>query len=395
MNKPIKSIRLSMIKIGDTVRYLNAVGGGVVRKIEGKVAYVDEDGFETPVLVNELVVVLPAGHAESSPSGLRPNLYFDQKAFDAGRDRGHDSKLKTEDSRLKTEDSRLKTQDSRLKTEDLKIEETPYGDKLNIAVAFEPTQIRDLGKSDFNAVLVNDSNYFLYFTFMRRSSEERGWHTVYSGEVAPNELIDLAVVRHGSLNDYDRIALQYVAFKKEKEFELKPAASISRRLDLTKFFKLHCFRPGIYFETPVMELRLVKDDVPVESSVLSLKSSDAEGNIRIQQKSQNEKRKPDNAKLSPYKLLPLIEIDLHIDSLVDTTAGMENKDMLLLQLDTVRKTMKEHAKRKGQKIVFIHGKGDGVLRKAVRDLLKKEYPKADIQDASFQEYGFGATLVTI
>ena len=51
-----------MIKIGDTVRYLNAVGGGVVRKIEGKVAYVDEDGFETPVLVNELVVVLPAGH---------------------------------------------------------------------------------------------------------------------------------------------------------------------------------------------------------------------------------------------------------------------------------------------------------------------------------------------
>ena len=39
-----------MIKIGDTVRYLNAVGGGVVRKIEGKVAYVDEDGFETPVL---------------------------------------------------------------------------------------------------------------------------------------------------------------------------------------------------------------------------------------------------------------------------------------------------------------------------------------------------------
>ena len=74
---------------------------------------------------------------------------------------------------------------------------------------------------------------------------------------------------------------------------------------------------------------------------------------------------------------------------------MENKDMLQLQLDTVRKTMREHSKRKGQKIVFIHGKGDGVLRKAVRDLLKKEWPKADLQDASFQEYGFGATLVTV
>ena len=45
--------------------------------------------------------------------------------------------------------------------------------------------------------------------------------------------------------------------------------------------------------------------------------------------------------------------------------------------------------------MFIHGKGEGVLRKAVLDLLKKEWPKAELQDASFREYGFGATLVTI
>lgn len=371
-----------MIKIGDTVRYLNAVGGGVVRKIEGKVAYVDEDGFETPVLVNELVVVLPAGHMESSPSGLRPNLFFDQKAFDAAKNRN-------------SEDSRPKTQDSKPKTQDLRIEETAYGNKLNIAIAFEPTQIRDLGKSDFNAVLVNDSNYFLFFTFMRRSAEERGWHTVYAGEVAPNELIDLAVLRHGELNDYERIALQYVAFKKDREFEIKPAASISRKLDLTKFFKLHCFRPGIYFDSPVMELQLVKDDL-MEGGQPDRRLEEAlsERYDLGKRKTSNVQRPAQNAKPSPYKLLPLIEVDLHIDSLVDTTAGMENKDMLLLQLDTVRKTMKEHSKRKGQKIVFIHGKGDGVLRKAVRDLLKKEYPKADLQDASFQEYGFGATLVT-
>jgi dsDNA-specific endonuclease/ATPase MutS2 len=57
--------------------------------------------------------------------------------------------------------------------------------------------------------------------------------------------------------------------------------------------------------------------------------------------------------------------------------------------------MQSHSKRIGQKIVFIHGKGDGVLRKAVLDLLRKSYPKAELQDASFAEYGFGATLVTI
>ncbi|MDE5552388.1 MAG: Smr/MutS family protein [Muribaculaceae bacterium] len=88
-------------------------------------------------------------------------------------------------------------------------------------------------------------------------------------------------------------------------------------------------------------------------------------------------------------------MDLHINELVDTTAGMNNSAMLEMQLDVVRKTMDAHSRRIGQKIVFIHGKGEGVLRKAVLSLLKKEYPSATLQDASFREYGFGATLVTI
>ncbi|MDE6479194.1 MAG: DUF2027 domain-containing protein [Muribaculaceae bacterium] len=366
-----------MIKIGDTVRYLNAVGGGVVRKIEGKVAYVDEDGFETPVLINELVVVLPAGHEKKSGA---PNLFFDQKAFDAAK------------NRQAQPSKEIPTPAAAPQPE--KVVETGYGDKLNIAIAFEPISIRDLSKSDFNAVLVNDSNYFLYFSFLRRNADERGWHTVYAGEVAPNEVIDMAVIRQGELNDYEKIAVQYFAYKKDKEFEMKPAATISRRLDLSKFFKLHCFRPGIYFESPVMEISLVKDD-KAQADTAALISDYAASMAKAETKDSSAKKQNRGKELSPYKLLPLLEIDLHIDSLVDTTAGMENKDMLQLQLDTVRKTMKENSKRKGQKIVFIHGKGDGVLRKAVRDLLKKEYPKCELQDASFQEYGFGATLVTI
>lgn len=367
-----------MIKIGDTVRYLNAVGGGVVRKIEGKVAYVDEDGFETPVLINELVVVLPAGHEKKAGA---PNLFFDQKAFDAAKNRSAQPSKEIQNPATPAP-----------KPE--KVVETGYGDKLNIAIAFEPVAIRDLSKSDFNAVLVNDSNYFLFFSFLRRNADERGWHNVYAGEVAPNEVIDLAVVRHGELNDYEKIAIQYIAFKKDKEFEMKPAASISRRLDLSKFFKLHCFRPGVYFESPVLEISLVKDD-RAQADMTTIVSDYASTLATAHPKDNSPKKQSRGKELNPHKLLPLIEVDLHIDSLVDTTAGMENKDMLQLQLDTVRKSMKENSKRKGQKIVFIHGKGDGVLRKAVRDLLKKEYPACELQDASFQEYGFGATLVTI
>ena len=50
---------------------------------------------------------------------------------------------------------------------------------------------------------------------------------------------------------------------------------------------------------------------------------------------------------------------------------------------------------KGKKIVFIHGKGEGVLRKNILQELKYRYKGCVWQDASFREYGFGATLVKI
>ena len=91
----------------------------------------------------------------------------------------------------------------------------------------------------------------------------------------------------------------------------------------------------------------------------------------------------------------IIETDLHIDALLDDTTGMGNAEMLNYQLDVFRKTMEEYKRNTGQKIVFIHGKGDGVLRKALLDELKRKYRTCLSQDASFREYGYGATMVII
>ena len=52
-------------------------------------------------------------------------------------------------------------------------------------------------------------------------------------------------------------------------------------------------------------------------------------------------------------------------------------------------------KNKGLKIVFIHGKGEGVLRNALMKEFNHRYKGHQVQDASFREYGFGATQVTI
>lgn len=381
-----------MAKIGDTVRFLNSVGGGKITRIEDKIAYVDDGGFETPVLLKEIVVVLPAGH-EADQQGARK--MFDQKAYDAGR------RVPASEPAVEKEVAVAAP------VKELPVEETPHGDTLNIALAFEPTDVRQLDKSSFGAVLVNDSNYFLDFTFLRRSDGERGWTVVFTGTVAPNELIDLVALRHEDLPAYEKVALQCVAYKKDRPFTLQAPVSVSRKLDLTKFHKFHCFRPGVYFDTPVLEVPIVTDGVaarPLEVNASEIKEAMAGGApskdvaAELSRKYKVDKgrgnKKPEPA-ANPHKVLPLIEVDLHIGELTDTLAGMEPKDMLEMQLSAVRRHMRENSARIGQKLVFIHGKGEGVLRKAVLELLRKEFPKAELQDASFREYGFGATLVTI
>ena len=74
---------------------------------------------------------------------------------------------------------------------------------------------------------------------------------------------------------------------------------------------------------------------------------------------------------------------------------MNSADILHYQMDIFKKTMEENKKKKGQKIIFIHGKGEGVLRQTLIHELNYRYKSCVYQDASFQEYGYGATQVTI
>lgn len=377
-----------MVKPGDTVRYLNEVGGGTVTRVDGRIAYVEDNGFENPVLASDLVVVMPAGH---QPDVKGAKLMFDQKVRDAAANRDALEKEKAKDAREAGKQKETAA-------DNLPVEETDHGDKLNIVLAFEPSSTREFSSASFNAVLVNDSNYYLTFTMARRGSDDREWSLMATDTIAPNESIDICQLTHAELPSIERVAIQALPFKKGKPYELKQAVNVTRRLDLTKFHKLHCFRPGIYFDTPVIEVPLITDDAEPRRTIAQIPEAKENAAKRLAEKYRvdaPQKKKPKNDADNPHKLLPLIEVDLHIAELTDSTAGMDNAAMLTMQLDTVRRVMQENSRRIGQKVVFIHGKGEGVLRKKVLSLIHREYPKATTQDASFREYGFGATLVTI
>lgn len=74
---------------------------------------------------------------------------------------------------------------------------------------------------------------------------------------------------------------------------------------------------------------------------------------------------------------------------------MTSADILNYQMTKFRETLAQYKNKKQQRIVFIHGKGEGVLRRAIVNDLQYRYKHYTYQDASFQEYGYGATQVTI
>ncbi|MGB0878987.1 MAG: Smr/MutS family protein [Polaribacter sp.] len=106
----------------------------------------------------------------------------------------------------------------------------------------------------------------------------------------------------------------------------------------------------------------------------------------------NEKTKTKSAFIK-NKNQVILEVDLHIHQLTKSTKGMDNYDMLSLQIDTARHKIEFAIQKRISKIVFIHGVGQGVLKSELQFLLKK-YP-VKYYDASYQKYGLGATEVYI
>lgn len=234
-----------MAQIGDTVRFLNTIGGGRITKIDGKIAYVEEDGFETPVLMKDIVVVLPAGH---EPKVTGAKLMFDQTAFDNGK-----KDVRPTAKSSKEIPAPIKEQ------EELPVEETEFGEDLNILMLFEPEDIKNLSNSKINVALVNDSNYFLFFNILVRDFEAKAWKTLFSGEVAPNEIIDVASFKQENISEIERFVFQAMAYKKAKSYQVKYPLNVSKKLDLTKFFKPHCFRHGVFSDQPSIEIPLYSE----------------------------------------------------------------------------------------------------------------------------------------
>lgn len=384
------------MKIGDKVRFLNDVGGGVISGFQGKdtVLVCDEDGFEIPTLAKDVVVIetdyynIAKVHTVTKKQGKAESAKAAPTSVKAAL-ADHDDEAEEEETDLAEKELTYRPM----------AQERRGANELNLFLAFVPLDIKNVTDTAFEAYMVNDSNYYVYYTLL--TCEGKACTLRHEGEVAPNTKIFLEEFRRDRLQEWERITVQTTAYKRDKSFLLKPALSIGLRIDGTKFYKLHTFQPNDFFNTPALVCDVIRDDRPARSLFVDA------GELReAMQTPQNLKDDEEHiggaerrvAKLSGKKQKKgndILEVDLHAHELLDTMIGLAPKDILDYQLKVFADTMNAHAGERGRRIVFIHGKGDGVLRKSILKLLQRQYPAARYQDASFREYGFGATMVTI
>lgn len=389
------------MKIGDKVRFLSESGGGIIAGFQGKniVLVEDEDGFQIPTPINDVIQVIDDDYSTGKVVGSTlPKPTSVKNALTSSATDDEEDQIDDDPS---TKEITFRTP----------VEERKGGNLLSYYLAFVPMDMKDMTHTRFESYFVNDSNYYVRFTYL--SAEGNSWKLKSSMEVEPNTKEFIEEFGKEDLNDLGHVAIQLLSYKRDKSFMLKPTIDVQFRIDTVKFYKLHTFQENDFFELPALLYTIVENDkvtrpLVVDSKQLKEEMYQKEPKDHIEVTKADEKENNTyvrryNARKqtgNPFQLKhrgdkDIVVVDLHAHELLDTTTGMSAIDILNFQLQKFRDTLQQYKDKKGQRIVFIHGKGEGVLRRALINDLNYRYKKYQYQDASFQEYGYGATQVTI
>src|SRR6478609_452545 len=92
---------------------------------------------------------------------------------------------------------------------------------------------------------------------------------------------------------------------------------------------------------------------------------------------------------------PAKEVDLHIEKLHDQPSKLSNSEILRIQMDVFEKNFEAAIATGMDTIIFIHGIGNGVLKKEIHKKLSGHKHVGFFQDAQKEKFGYGATLVNI
>ena len=115
---------MAQFEIGDKVKFLNSVGGGIVKKIQGGMVYVeDETGFEIPLAPSELIRMADQAGVGKVFNDEKIGQSIEQKAKVEHREPTQ-LELIEENRRLRSQNANLQDQIKQLKSQILSLQRT-------------------------------------------------------------------------------------------------------------------------------------------------------------------------------------------------------------------------------------------------------------------------------
>ncbi len=324
------------LRIGDKVRFLNEVGEGVITRFKDKdTVFVEvQDGFEIPYLTKHLVPI----HTELI---LNPEV------------------------------------------ENMELEsETVLSDCVYFII--EPDHELPMLVSDFKFYLFNSSSYHICFTYSVK--DEAHFQTLKHGEIGPYQKIFLKQVKKNFFVEYAYHKIECLFFKNAHYKSQIPLAEIlfinDRIISQSSLIKHNEFKFPVH-------AYILKDDF-LDTKIVS-QTLQPEDITRL--KSIKEFKQPQKNSVAKQKLKDLTkEIDLHIEELIDSYKPLTNGQILNIQLERFEKEMNVCITKGFKKLIVIHGVGNGKLKTEITALLKS-YNGVTYFDASYKDYGFGATEI--
>lgn len=343
------------LKIGDRVRFLNEVGGGIIT------AYIDEkmvevqtdDGFEIPVAATELLLDAASGYG-----------------FSANEDSVQASQQPVQ--------SVQKYEPVRIKTEDYKFEKF-IGEAI---LAIVPENDRLLHISDLKLYLINDSNYS--FQYIVSQSEGGVDELVKTGTLSPETKLSLRTYSQSAIGKIKQFRIQG-HFYKDGLFEHKASNDKIHSINGVSFYKAGTFTDNEFFNSNALVFK--PENIDLKEAINKLSESDI---IKVTQLKEEKKTQAKKDKVSSKGIE---EVDLHIEEIVEHHASLSNGEIIEIQLGRFETALETAMRSNTKKIVFIHGVGNGKLKHELRKKLERKYADLKYQDASFKEYGYGATMV--
>jgi hypothetical protein len=353
--------------VGDKVRFLNEVGGGTISAIvgSGMVNVMDDDGFEIPVRVNDVVVVGrdEQGKTTASYQSLKGELSAQKNVPKSG---------KTE----KKAELCIEQHD----------EDIVDSDDYETLLALVPDDQTNISDCSLDLYFINDSSFYCMYIVSCRTKGNR-LQLLKQSVVDPDTKEYICSIDKAEFSS--KLNLNVTSFLyKHKEYKYYPPDEVNVDLNPVKLSKKSAFVENDFFDEKAYILKIAANSIPemeIEVNPQELEAAMKQKDMLEPAVETKQKSKPD-----------VEEIDLHIEELLDDARGLDNTQILEIQKARFITAIESGFTAKTKKIVFIHGVGNGRLKHEIRRLLDTQYVGlVYYYDASFQKYGLGATMVVL